>query len=121
MECVYHNHIYLGSTMLKLCLANDVMAYCNMIYLAILTKRVPILARFAPTHVGNEAGFIPFSEIFDLPRMSKALGIPLIEWGQLKNLTNEPVEDIGCWGTHTTLFKGGVLHSVSERRYGLGT
>ena len=71
------------------------MAYCNMIYLAILTKRVPILARFAPTHVGNEAGFIPFSEIFDLPRMSKALEMPLIEWGQLKNLTSEPVEDLG--------------------------
>lgn len=112
---------HLGLTIVSnLGTANDVMAFCNMIYLALLTKRVPILARFAPTHVGNAAGFIPFSEIFDLPRMSKAIGIPMVEWGQLKNLTSEPLEDIGCWDTHTTLFNGGVLHSVSEERYGLG-
>lgn len=96
------------------------MAYFNLIYLGLLADRVPILARFAPTHVGSAAGFIPFSEIFDIPRLSQSLKTPVLEWDQLKNMTHEPLEDLGCWGTHSTLFNGGVLRTTTEYHLGLG-
>ncbi len=85
-----------------------------------MSDRVPILPRFAPTHVGTDAGFIPVSEIFDLKRLGKLIGTPVLEWDMLKNYTRENVEDLGCWGTHPTLFKGGVLRTTTENRLGLG-
>lgn len=50
---------------------NDFMSYINMIYLSTLTGRTPILPPFYPSHVSWAGGFIYFSEIFDLPRMSR--------------------------------------------------
>lgn len=82
--------------------------------------RVPILARFAPTHVGNDAGFIPVSTVFDLKRLSKDIGTPVLEWDMLKNYTRENQEDLGCWGTHPTLFNGNTLRTTTELRLGLG-
>lgn len=40
--------------------------------------------RFAPTHVGNDAGFISVSEIFVLKRLGKSIGTPVPEWDMLK-------------------------------------
>ena len=86
-----------------------------------MSERVPILPRFAPTHVGNDAGFIPVSEIFDLKRLGKTIRTPVLEWDMLKNYTRENMEDLGCWGTHPTLFNGNVLRTTKEIRLGLGT
>ncbi|KAF7371260.1 hypothetical protein MSAN_00761800 [Mycena sanguinolenta] len=68
---------------------NDVMSYMNLIYLSLLTQRVPILPFFTPTHVKRASGLpdvpaIDFGEVFDVPRLSKGIGKPIVEWWQVK-------------------------------------
>ena len=48
------------------------------------------------------------------------MGVPILEWDMLKNYTGENLEDLGCWGTHATLFQGGVLRTSTELQLGLG-
>ncbi|KAH9081712.1 hypothetical protein EDB83DRAFT_2539272 [Lactarius deliciosus] len=76
---------------------NDVMTYANLIYLAMLTERVPIIGPFTPSHIGGDAGNILFSEVFDIEFLSKTIGIPVLEWSEVKNSSSEEVEDLGCW------------------------
>jgi hypothetical protein len=52
----------------------------NLIYLGLLTDRIPILSTFVPVHVGGHVPPITFGEIFDLPRLRKELGWPILEW-----------------------------------------
>jgi len=75
---------------------NDVMTYANLIYLAMLTERVPIIGPFTPSHVGGDAGNVLFSDVFDIEYLSKSIGIPVLEWHEVKN-SSEEIEDIGCW------------------------
>ncbi|THH12795.1 hypothetical protein EW146_g7360 [Bondarzewia mesenterica] len=79
---------------------NDVMTYGNLVYLAMITERVPIIGPFTPSHIGSEAGGIPFSEVFDLDYLSKAINLPVVEWDEVKDLSDPSsteVEGLGCW------------------------
>ncbi|KAF8203947.1 hypothetical protein BJ912DRAFT_1090884 [Pholiota molesta] len=76
---------------------NDVMTYINLIYLGILTNRVPILPMFTPSHIGGNVPPIDFGEIFDLPRLRRSLHKPLVEWHEVKNRTSQAVDELGCW------------------------
>jgi hypothetical protein len=69
----------------------------NLIYLALITERVPIVGPFTPSHVGGNAGNIPFGEVFDLDYLSERIGMPVLEWNEVKNLSDPEIEDIGCW------------------------
>jgi len=72
----------------------------NLIYLAMLTERVPIIGPFTPSHAiaGRfDTGDIHFSEVFDIDYLSKAIGIPVLEWREVKKPSSNEVEDIGCW------------------------
>lgn len=92
------------------------MTYMNMIYLAVITSRIPIIPPFQPTHVGQEAGHLPFSAVFDVPRLSRSLTarmpqgddtvgytssgsndirgtFPIIEWWQVKDLDMDRQDD----------------------------
>jgi len=77
---------------------NDVMTYMNLIYLAIITDRIPIIPVFVPSHIGNVPP-IDFGLVFDVPRLRKSLGIPVLEWNEVKDRHSEAVEEIGCWNT----------------------
>ncbi|KAF7985920.1 hypothetical protein HWV62_43834 [Athelia sp. TMB] len=80
---------------------NDVMSLANMLYVAIHSGRVPIMPEFSGYRDEWQAGYIPFGEVFDIPQLSAALGIPILEWNQVKDYTGEigPVESdlLGCW------------------------
>ncbi|KAI0068090.1 hypothetical protein BV25DRAFT_1793181 [Artomyces pyxidatus] len=76
---------------------NDVMTYGNLIYLAMITQRVPIIGNFTPSHIGGDAGTVPFSEVFDIDYLSKAIGSPVLEWSDVKDPTSEEIDDLGCW------------------------
>jgi hypothetical protein len=60
----------------------------NLIYLAVLTGRVPILPFFTPSHISLispvDVPDIDFGQVFDVPRLAKALRIPVVEWWQVK-------------------------------------
>ena len=62
-----------------------------------MTQRVPILGKFNPSHIGGDAGSIPFSEVFDIDLLSEKIGIPVLEWTDVKDPTSQEIEDIGCW------------------------
>jgi hypothetical protein len=97
--------------------ANDVMAAMDLIYLSLLTNRIPIVPPFWPTHVGTDAGLVPFSDFFDVTRWAKTLNIPILEWKDVKNFASEKLdpekyfntgyygggeEGIGCWSVWMT-------------------
>ncbi|KAI0756814.1 hypothetical protein C8Q80DRAFT_1215643 [Daedaleopsis nitida] len=76
---------------------NDVMTYANLIYLGILTERVPIIAMFTPSHIGGDAETIPFGEVFDVPRFIQESGVQILEWDEVKDSESDVVDDLGCW------------------------
>jgi len=63
-----------------------------------LTERVPIVGPFTPSHIGGDENAL-FSEVFDIDYLSEKIGVPVLEWHEVKNLsTRTPeIEDIGCW------------------------
>jgi hypothetical protein len=78
----------------------------NLIYLGIITERIPVIPMFIPTHIGGHVPPINFGEVFDIPRLRKALRIPIIEWHEIKNLSAHERDEIGCWS---------VWQAVQER------
>lgn len=68
-----------------------------MIYLALITERIPIIAKFIPSHVDNSAPPFAFGEVFDVPRLSQAIKSPIIEWHEVKDSESEVLDDLGCW------------------------
>ncbi|KAJ8523387.1 hypothetical protein ONZ45_g176 [Pleurotus djamor] len=76
---------------------NDVMTYGNLIYLGLITDRIPIVPMFTPSHIGGSVPPIPFGEVFDVPRLRRLLGKPVLEWREVKDPSSETVDDIGCW------------------------
>ena len=69
----------------------------NLIYLALITERVPIVGPFTPSHIGGDAGEILFSEVFDIDYLSERIRMPVLEWSEVKNYFSPEIEDIGCW------------------------
>ncbi|PCH33956.1 hypothetical protein WOLCODRAFT_61728 [Wolfiporia cocos MD-104 SS10] len=76
---------------------NDVMTYANLIYLGVITSRVPIVAMFTPSHIGGDAATIAFGDVFDVPRFIRDSGIDIVEWREVKDPASTDVDDIGCW------------------------
>lgn len=71
----------------------------NLIYLGILTNRVPILPMFTPSHIGGNVTPINFGEVFDIHRIRTEMNHPLVEWHEVKNYSTDSVQEIGCWNT----------------------
>lgn len=72
------------------------MTYANLIYLGLITGRVPIVHLFNNAHTPDTPS-IPFHSVFDLDRLSNELQLPVIEWDEVKNSTSTEVEELGCW------------------------
>jgi hypothetical protein len=83
-------------------LANDVISVANLLYLARITDRIPIIPKFVPSHVQSRRQ-LPFSEVFDTERLSRALGIPILEWSQVKAENSSTIDDVGCWTVWKTV------------------
>ncbi|KAJ7293725.1 hypothetical protein C8J57DRAFT_35960 [Mycena rebaudengoi] len=78
---------------------NDVMTYIHLIYLGIITDRVPIIPMFIPSHIGGHVTPIPFGEVFDVPRLRAGLDRPVLEWREVKDLNSTVLDTVGCWNT----------------------
>ncbi|KAJ7608219.1 hypothetical protein FB45DRAFT_946997 [Roridomyces roridus] len=78
---------------------NQVINYMNVLYLAQITHRVPIIPRFRPVHMpgGDNIPHRDFGDVFDIPALSKRLGMPILEWKEVKDLKSKTLEDLGCW------------------------
>ncbi|KAF6764104.1 hypothetical protein DFP72DRAFT_413685 [Ephemerocybe angulata] len=70
---------------------NQFIAYMHIVYLAMLSNRVPIIPPLVPAaHINTTAPSIPFSLIFSLPHLRHALRLPIIEWSELKSFPASP-------------------------------
>lgn len=70
-----------------------------MIYLALITDRIPVMPKFTPSHVlvDGHADHLPFGEVFDIPRLASLIRSPVLEWSDIK-IDEDPVtESMGCW------------------------
>ncbi|KAG2140052.1 hypothetical protein DEU56DRAFT_291167 [Suillus clintonianus] len=84
---------------------NDVMTYGNLIYLALITERIPIIPKFLSSHIDSSAPPFPFGEIIDVPRLSQAIGTPLLEWHEVKDWESQVLDDLGCWSVWESVEK----------------
>ncbi|KAH6918153.1 hypothetical protein BKA70DRAFT_1089311 [Coprinopsis sp. MPI-PUGE-AT-0042] len=78
---------------------NDVMTYINLIYVGVLTDRIPIIGPFVPSHLPHDVGTIPFDEVFDLPRLQEEMKMHVVQWSEVKQNTSEEYDGLGCWNT----------------------
>ncbi|KAF8525036.1 hypothetical protein BU17DRAFT_83942 [Hysterangium stoloniferum] len=67
----------------------------NLLYLASLTRRVPVMADFVPKEMRNGSGFIPVSDVYDLARLSESLLSPILEWADIKERNSGILDEIG--------------------------
>jgi hypothetical protein len=60
----------------------------NLIYLALITERIPVIPFFPPSHIADGdysyGPTINFGEVFDVPRLQREIGIPILEFHQVK-------------------------------------
>ncbi|KAJ7070566.1 hypothetical protein C8F01DRAFT_1106888 [Mycena amicta] len=82
--------------------SNDVISFINLIYLGQQTNRIAVLPHHTSTHLPWKAqDKLPFGEAFDVPRLAKALGRPVVEWRDIKQYNTTKSDKIGCWDVWT--------------------
>ncbi|KIO17268.1 hypothetical protein M407DRAFT_33068 [Tulasnella calospora MUT 4182] len=95
-------------------LTNEFITWINLIHLAYVSQRIPVLPPLLPDeqHLGKGGTSLDASDIFDMPRLAKTLKLPILEWRQLKRARyyksyipadQEPHDDdevLGCWSTY---------------------
>ena len=69
----------------------------NLLYLALITDRIAILPMFTPSHIGGHVPPLDFGHVFDVPRLRKELGKPVLEWHEVKDRHSQEVDELGCW------------------------
>jgi len=70
-----------------------------LIYLALITDRIPVIPKFTPSHVlvDGHVDDLPFGEVFDVPRLASLIRSPVLEWRDIKIDESPVVESMGCW------------------------
>ncbi|CDO74776.1 hypothetical protein BN946_scf185001.g24 [Trametes cinnabarina] len=100
---------------------NDQITIGNLIYLGMITGRVPILPPFT-SYIDAVAQPLPFSEIFDVPRLVRAIDSPVLEWHIVKDLdlahAHASRDHIGCWNIWEVdnVFSDGPRGNISYTR-----
>uniref|UniRef100_A0A0W0FVA7 Uncharacterized protein n=1 Tax=Moniliophthora roreri TaxID=221103 RepID=A0A0W0FVA7_MONRR len=110
-------------------LTNEFMGIVNMIYLAMLSDRVPIIPPFSSeNHTSRKAGYVAFGDIFDLERYRNEVGQAVLEWRDVKQpsipyepapfnrkrarhqrfyeeleATSDFIDTLGCWSTRANI------------------
>ncbi|KAJ7508599.1 hypothetical protein B0H11DRAFT_1965830 [Mycena galericulata] len=76
---------------------NDVISFINLVYLGLITDRVPILPVFMSTHLPDHAPPLMFGDVFNVSRLRNQLGKPVLEWRDVKDSDSHVSDGIGCW------------------------
>jgi hypothetical protein len=72
-----------------------------------------ILPKFVPVHVGGHVPPMSVSDVFDLPRLGKELGWPILEWHDVKDEKSLTLDDVGCW----SVWQAVTVRDPSPRGY----
>ncbi|KAJ7446407.1 hypothetical protein B0H11DRAFT_2248850 [Mycena galericulata] len=99
--------------------SNDVISTINLIYLGLITDRVPVIPIFLPSHLmlntmGSEFSnsILKFGDVFDLPRLRAAIGKPVLEWGDVKASNSTALDELGCWN----VWESSQYHDKAPRK-----
>ena len=78
---------------------NHVRNQGNLLYLALITDRIPVIPKFTPSHVlaDGHVDDLPFGDVFDVPRLASLIRSPVLEWRDVKMDESPVVESMGCW------------------------
>ncbi|KAG9018773.1 hypothetical protein FRB90_009777 [Tulasnella sp. 427] len=89
---------------------NDFMAFSNLIYLGMISSRIPIIPPFPPSlsHIGKGGKYINYGEVFDLPRLRQRLRLPILEWRDVKQDGTPIVDTLGCWSIWAGMTSAGA-------------
>ncbi|KAK7031517.1 hypothetical protein R3P38DRAFT_2924116 [Favolaschia claudopus] len=92
-------------------LTNQVISYMNLIYLGLITERIPIVPRFTPVNMPENSPELDFGEVFDILRLQQGLDLPVLEWHQVKDPNSQFLDDLGCWNILNSMFHtSGMYH-----------
>ncbi|KAG7446668.1 uncharacterized protein BT62DRAFT_932112 [Guyanagaster necrorhizus] len=87
---------------------NLFMGQTNLIYLGLISDRIPVLPPFSPSHhISDDAGVIAFGDVFNLTHLRDVLQFPVIEWSDIKTplkKLGDPSaswEGLGCWSVRS--------------------
>ncbi|RXW21234.1 hypothetical protein EST38_g4627 [Candolleomyces aberdarensis] len=96
---------------------NEFIGAMQLIYLGILTQRIPILAPIIPAaHVSEHAGNLDFGDVFNLTTLRDTLRHPILEWRDVKTMSpnvsimdntdreDPALESLGCWSNQKRSF-----------------
>ncbi|KAG8874341.1 hypothetical protein FRB97_005966 [Tulasnella sp. 331] len=89
-------------------MTNSFMSAANLIYLAMLSSRIPIMPPFSPGNIGglSEIGPIHFGDVWNIPLFREQTSVALLEWREVKKMGNasQPamMDILGCWTLHAT-------------------
>ncbi|KAJ7293089.1 hypothetical protein C8J57DRAFT_1268093 [Mycena rebaudengoi] len=72
----------------------------HLVYLGLITDRVPIISLFQPSHIGRDESPISFGEMFDIPRLRTGLGKQVLDWPEVKDSSGDVLDDLGCWNVY---------------------
>ncbi|KAJ6615644.1 hypothetical protein B0H10DRAFT_1915811 [Mycena sp. CBHHK59/15] len=67
---------------------------------------------------GPSAGpILNFGDIFDIPRLQRAIRAPVLDWRQVKDPRSQSIDDLGCWNIWGTVNSSKVPHwTVAHER-----
>ena len=104
---------------------NHVLDQGNLIYLALITDRIPVIPKFIPSHVlaDGHVGDLPFGDVFDVPRLASLIKSPVLEWRDIKTDETPVVEPMGCWAVwpEQQYYESTPREGFYPRNAGLGT
>ncbi|KAJ7170932.1 hypothetical protein C8R43DRAFT_71801 [Mycena crocata] len=79
--------------------ANDQIGVANLIWIAKLTNRIPILDGLSPQYHMKGNDTLWFGDFFDLDYLSEKMGFPIVEWRDVKDPSAKRVDSVGCWSS----------------------
>ncbi|KAJ7639163.1 hypothetical protein FB45DRAFT_904876 [Roridomyces roridus] len=80
--------------------ANEQIGFANLIWIGKLTDRIVILDGLQPQNWRMKGGdTLWFGDFFDLDYLSGKLGVPILEWRDVKDPRAEYVDSVGCWSS----------------------
>ncbi|KAI5824666.1 hypothetical protein K523DRAFT_284615 [Schizophyllum commune Tattone D] len=96
------DELYVTQWGMGLGMTNQFLGMLNLIYIGLLTTRVPVVPPFlANKHIAGDK-LLPFGEVFDLTHLRAQLRVPVIDWRDIKP-SNETHEEIHCWALHKAM------------------
>lgn len=88
--------------------SNDVISIINLIYLGLITDRVPILPMFMPSYLmlnslSTDRTPLNFGDVFNITHLRQAIGKPILEWQDVKASNSTLLENLSCWSVWQTI------------------